>query len=401
MENFVKLAQICSTIKKTINPQNQPETEFWHYSIPEFDSNHMPQKVKGIEVQSNKLILNRPCILFSRLNPRIKRVWDLTTHQLNEYCIGSTEWVPFVIEDRSILEPRYLFWFLNSDRFVSLARSGVKAATKSRERVTKEQLFDVSLSLPPLSVQRRIAAIIDQADALRQKRRQALAALDRLTQSVFLDMFGDPVRNPKGWKITTLGNVLETIDSGWSPKCSENPANPDKWGILKLSAITSCEYNDSENKELPEGFIPRPEIEVKQGDVLFSRKNTYELVAACAYVHETRAKLMLSDLIFRLRIKSDAKILPIFLWQNLLHPGQRKQIQVLATGAAGSMPNISKAKLKEVSIILPPSEIQAEFAEKINKIRQMRQQMQIASKNIDTLFHSLQQRAFRGELQEG
>jgi type I restriction enzyme S subunit len=169
--------------------------------------------------------------------------------------------------------------------------------------------------------------------------------------------------------------------------------------VLKLGAVTYCEYSDIQNKSLPPGVAARPELEVKSGDVLFTRKNTYELVAACALVCQTRPRLMLSDLIFRLCIKKDAPLVPEYLWQLLIHPGQRAQIQRLAGGSSGSMPNISKQRLSTVSILLPPRALQQEFAAIVHASVNMRDRMKTnASDESNSLFDSLVQRAFKGEL---
>ena len=162
--------------------------------------------------------------------------------------------------------------------------------------VNKGTLGATPIPLPSLPGQRRIAAILDQAEALRAKRRHTLAQLDTLTQTLFLDLFGDPVANQKGWRRMPFAELLTGIDSGWSPTCLDRPVAGDEWGVLKLGAVTWCEYNPAENKALPLHMEPDPSLEVKRGDLLFTRKNTYELVAACALVRETPPRLLMSDL---------------------------------------------------------------------------------------------------------
>ena len=263
---------------------------------------------------------------------------------------------------------------------------------------TGQDLARYEFLLPPLAEQKRIAGILDAADALRAKRRESLAQLDSLLQSTFLTLFGDPVSNPMGWEKTTIGEVVENIDSGWSPSCLERPAKDDEWGVLKLGAVTYCKYRDDQTKALPPELAPRPEIEVKQGDLLFARKNTYDLVAACAYVHATRPKLLLPDLIFRLRLSKAARAEPIFMWQQLIVPRLRKHIQSFAGGAAGSMPNISKAKLRTIEVVLPPLHLQRRFAAIVESVERQKARQRAHLADLDALFASLQNRAFRGEL---
>lgn len=158
------------------------------------------------------------------------------------------------------------------------------------KHITKAKLLNVEVPFPPLEEQKRIAKILDAADALRAKRRQSLAQLDALLQSTFLDLFGDPVVNDRGWSVARLGDLLDNIDGGWSPKCLDRKANTEEWGVLKLGSVTKCFYDETKQKALPKDTEPRPAIEVREGDLLFSRKNTKELVCAAAYVSATRTK---------------------------------------------------------------------------------------------------------------
>src|SRR5690606_33476042 len=117
------------------------------------------------------------------------------------------------------LDSRYLYHWVKSPRFV---RDMVRKATgASYPAVTDKIVCESKLPLPPLPEQRRIAEILDKADALRAKRRAALAQLNTLTQSIFLDMFGDPATNPKGWPIDLIGDVAEIV-SGATPR-TDNP----------------------------------------------------------------------------------------------------------------------------------------------------------------------------------
>ena len=267
-----------------------------------------------------------------------------------------------------------------------------------QRRVPASFLADLAIPLPPLEEQRRIAAILDQAETLRTQRRTALALLDSLTQSLFLDMFGDPVANPKGWQRLPLSALVEKIDSGWSPVCLDRRAEEGEWAVLKLGAITSCEFKPQENKALPPDIAPVESIEVKPGDLLFSRKNTYELVAACALVNQTPARLMMSDLIFRFRLNASSAVIPQYLHRLLTYATKRQEVQKLAGGSAGSMPHISKAKLLDFLIEVPPLPLQKTFATRIASIEALKTTHRRALAALDALFASLHQRAFTGAL---
>ena len=313
---------------------------------------------------------------------------------INTLPVCTNQGFKSMVPREGCVAPDYLYWWLKTHR-ETLEHRGRGATFKE---VSKKIVEETVIPLPPLADQKRIAGILDAADALRAKRREALAELDTLLQSTFLDMFGDPVTNPMGWKIERLENWLDNIDSGWSPKCLDRKALIGEWGVLKLSAVTWCEFDESAQKALPPTLAPRPELEVAPGDLLFSRKNTRDLVAAAAYVHNVRPRLMLSDLIFRLRLESGIEMTPAFLWQLLIQAKQRRVIQRLASGSAGSMPNISKAKLKTLQLIKPPVDLQHRFAKIVESVEQQKVRQRSHLAELDSLFASLQSRAFQGDL---
>ncbi len=254
------------------------------------------------------------------------------------------------------------------------------------------------IPVPSLDEQIRIAHLLGKVEGLIVQRKQHLQHLDDLLKSVFLEMFGDPVRNEKGWDKKQFSELLDDIESGKSPKCEAREAAADEWGVLKLSAVTRGRFDENENKALPQDVLPSVRDEVKAGDLLFSRKNTYDLVAACAYVFKARPKLLMPDLIFRFAFKKNAEINPIFIWKLLICDSQRKRIQSLAAGAAGSMPNISKANLKTVLLPIPPWPLQNQFATIVEKVEGIKSLYQQSLTDLEALYGALSQQAFRGEL---
>lgn len=290
----------------------------------------------------------------------------------------------------------YLFRVLESDEIYRKFERLASGATVKNLNI--DLVKGVKIPLPPLEEQRRIAAILDQADALRRMRRASFAPLDVLTAASFSEFFGDPLTNNLKWPRILFGNVVKDIEGGWSPTCLDRPATESEWGVLKLGAVTYGRYDDRAQKSLPHNLSPRPALEVHNGDLLFTRKNTHDLVAACALVRETRSRLMFSDLIFRIVLKDHKITHPEYVHALLSHPAMRKEIQKLASGAAGSMPNISKARLRTIKIMLPPLDLQSRFAGVVQRIEALRGKFVADTAAFDALFASLQHRAFRGEL---
>lgn len=262
--------------------------------------------------------------------------------------------------------------------------------------VNRNYLVKMKIPLPPINIQKQIVEVLDEAQSIIDNRKDQIKLLDDLIESIFYNMFGDPVKNDKGWEVDFLKNNIHNIDSGWSPNCNSNQAPVDKWGILKLSAVTGKIYNSSKNKELPEGIEPKEQNEVKVGDLLITRKNTPDLVGDSCYIFETRNKLMLPDTIFRINTKDTInKLFLLFLLNNKTY---KYRIKGLASGSAKSMSNISKEKLKKIEILFPPIQLQNQFAAKVEVIQKQKQLLEDSLKLLEDNYNNLMQRAFKGQL---
>jgi type I restriction enzyme S subunit len=303
-----------------------------------------------------------------------------------------------LVPKAKVAYPNYLLYALRTPEVRKHLERHATGTSGSMRNISQDNIRATKIPLPPLSEQHRITGILDKADAIRLKREEGIRLTEELLRSTFLEMFGDPIANERGWPRKPLLEILDNIDSGWSPKCHDRRAEEGEWAVLKLGAVTYCKYQPEENKALPESEHSQPDLEVKAGDLLMTRKNTYDLVAACAFVFETPPRLMLPDLIFRLRIKEKAPLRTEYLWGLLTHPGKRRGIQSLAGGTAGSMPNISKAKLLSYLIELPPKPLQDKFAEFMHSHHRMMNRRRGLVAEQDGLFAALVQRAFRGEL---
>ena len=163
-----------------------------------------------------------------------------------------------------------------------------------------------------------------------------------------------------GWDKVRLSTCIESIDNGKSLVC-DTSARQGNWpAVLKLSAATYGFYRPEENKAMLDENQFVEDAAVRAGDLLFTRKNTPELVGMCAYVYDTPSRLMMPDLIFRLNTTNRCN--KVFLWKLINHNLFRDCIQAIATGSAKSMSNISKERLLNLKIILPPAELQEQFA---------------------------------------
>ncbi|KPL95699.1 hypothetical protein AN168_08435 [Vibrio splendidus] len=299
--------------------------------------------------------------------------------------------------DEAHAYPKYVFYMLSSSDFLKqLPKITKNSVNQSSFNVKNFQ--DLKIPLPPLEIQKQIAAVLEKADQLRKDCQQMEQELNNLAQSVFIDMFGDPVMNPKGWDKAPLSAIIEEFLGGKSLVAADDQNTEYKNRVLKISAVTSGEFKSKESKPLPNDYEPQVEHFVKSGDLLFSRANTTELVGATTMVFDEHTGLVLPDKLWRFVWKDEKSLSPVFIWQQLCEAGVRKEISKLSSGSGGSMKNISKGKLNTLQIVLPPLELQQKFERIYLKLRVELSNNQQQVKFADQAFNSLMQKAFKGEL---
>ncbi|MEY8200669.1 MAG: hypothetical protein RPS47_15645, partial [Colwellia sp.] len=234
---------------------------------------------------------------------------------------------------------------------------------------------------------------------IRRKRKQAIQLADEFLRSVFLDMFGDPVANPKGWPVHLMKEGMQSITSGWSAKGESFPCEDDGLGVLKISAVTSGTFKPSENKTVNRESVPTNKklIFPKKGDLIFSRANTRELVAATCIVQEDRSNVFLPDKLWL--IQPNLKyMLPEFLNFLIWQPKFKEQLTSQATGTSGSMLNISKAKFEATKTFFPDLVTQHKFKDIYWATQAVLERKHASDKKVGDLFSSLGSNAFFSRL---
>lgn len=289
------------------------------------------------------------------------------------------------------IEASYLQYFLLSQA-TRLERMGKGATVKG---ITLDRLIELSVPVPPLAEQRRIAAVLDKADGIRRKREESLQLLDGFLRSAFLEMFGDPVRNEKGWKVDEFGSVIRSIEPGVSVKGEDGAPGPTEWAVLKISAVTSGRYVPEDCKVVR--GAPERLVVPARGDLLFSRANTRELVAATCIVDRAAPRVFLPDKLWKITSRAEV-VTNEYLRYLLAEPRFRATLTRHATGTSGSMLNVSQEKLLRLRLPIPPIHLQQRFANQVWRTYDTRARLNEAGNQADKLFDSLAQRAFRGEL---
>jgi len=286
------------------------------------------------------------------------------------------------------VESRYLFHFLRTVDFYALASATTVPALR------KSDLQQLRVPLPPLPEQRRIAEILDKADTLRAKRRAALAQLDTLTQSIFLDMFGDPATNPKGWPQVSIGDHASKIGSGATPRGGEESYKPAGITLIRSMNVRDggfltdgLAFIDDEQAAQLEG------VTIETDDVLLNITG-----ASVARVCRAPADVLPARVNQHVAIiRPTATFNPHFLEQCLLSPSVKERLLKIARAGA-TREAITKSAIEQFKVIRPPRKLQDQFAARSNATERIHGQMCSAIAEFDGLFGALQHRAFRGEL---
>lgn len=309
-------------------------------------------------------------------------------------AFGSTEF-HVIRPDPSRMDARYLVHFLRRER-VRIDGERKMTGSGGQRRVPTHFLETLPIPVPSLAEQRRIAAILDQADALRAKRREALAQLDRLTQAVFIDMFGDPVGNPRQWpNAAVLGDVADIV-SGVTKGRRLNGTDVRPVPYLAVANVQDKSLNLSIVKEIEATEDEITRYRLQRNDLLLTEGGDPDKLGRGTLWQNELPECIHQNHIFRVRLKSD-EIHPVFL--NWLVGSERgKKYFLRSAKQTTGIASINMTQLRGFPLLVPPMPLQLKFASRLEDLASIRSRQTNALEEMDCLFASLQHRAFRGEL---
>ena len=261
------------------------------------------------------------------------------------------------------------------------------------QHVNRGEFLATPLYLPPLEEQRRIAAILDQAETLRTQRRQALAHLDTLTQSLFLDMFGDPADDAAKWPTTQLDKVADLV-TGY-PFRSEEYVNLDEG--IKLCRGANVLPGRLDWRDMacwPHAKVKEAEaFHLQPGDIVMAMDRPWISEGfKLAQVDNADCPMLLVQRVARIRPKDD--LTNEYLFAVLSHVAFTRHCKPTET----TIPHISPKDIRSFAFPLPPLPLQQTFATRIQAIEALKATHRAALAQLDALFAALQQRAFAGKL---
>lgn len=298
------------------------------------------------------------------------------------------------VKEPSHLDLRYLYYALIK------ANLAQRTITTSIPGLNRDDFYDTKIEVPPLKEQKRIAEILDKADSVRQKRQQAMDLTEEFLRSVFLDMFGDPISNPKKWDVKKLSEISTKIHSGSTPKGGSKvyvakgikflrSQNVWKNNIL-LDDIVYIDEKTHENMA---------KSSLKNKDILMTktgRINTENssLGRAALFIGEDDSANV-NGHVYLIRLMEEA--IHEFVVFILTTKEYRDYIRSVCVGGIDKR-QINKDHLQDFPIISPPLDMQMQFADKVNVARKMLEKAKVGVKESEQMFNALSQKAFAGEL---
>ena len=288
----------------------------------------------------------------------------------------------------SILDQDYLYHFLPK----ALLKIHSETPAVTVKHLSVKTIKEIEIPLPPLAEQKRIAAILDKADAIRRKRQQAIELADEFLRSVFLDMFGDPVTNPKGWDIVEIDQVcLDIVDCVNRTAPTVDYETPYK--MIRTTNVRNYRINleDTRNVEYPVYEKWTRRLTPSIGDIIFTR----EAPAGEAGIIETNDLVFLGQRTMHFRPNPEHTT-SIFLLYELMSENLKKQISTLSSGS--TVTHLSVPACKKFKIRKPPIELQREFAKRVEKVEALKAKLKASQLQAEEQFKALSQRAFAGEL---
>jgi type I restriction enzyme S subunit len=281
-----------------------------------------------------------------------------------------------------MINTRYLFHFLDT-YLEKLREQSIGGVIKY---IKLENLTDAQIPLPPLATQKRIAEILDAADALRRKDQELLKKYDELAQAIFIDMFGDPVKNEMGWDVKKIGSITK-VGSGSTPSRQIN-----SYFMGSIPWVKTTEVNG--------GIITSTEEMISDDALKNSSCKLYpqnSVIIAMYGQGKTRGQVALLGIQATTNqacgvILPCSELNPKFLFNYL----KLSYSELRNLGRGGNQENLNKGMIEDYIVMIPPIELQLEFNCIIDSLLNQKTNLKVVKS--ESLFNSLIQKAFKGEL---
>lgn len=288
--------------------------------------------------------------------------------------------------DKSV-DIKYLYFYLKYRGFNDVITGS------AQPQITGQSLEKISLNIPSFSTQTQIAQILDKSTALIAKRKAQIAELDKLVQSVFLEMFGDPITNPKKWRMGKIKDVIVKSQYGTSAKASEIKG---EYPILRMNNITyTGEMNYSDLKYIDLDEKDKTKYLVYKGELLFNRTNSKELVGKTGLYNRDFPMAFAGYLI---KVSPDCNIVNSEFLVCYMNSQYVKTILFNMAKNIVGMANINAKEMENIEIYIPDIKLQTQFAQIAEKIHAQKSFLQKSLAELEVQHQALMQKAFNGQL---
>ena len=295
-----------------------------------------------------------------------------------------------VIRPLAGVDPGYIFHYFKTGEYRALISR--LAAGANINNLRNEHLDGLSIPKRDIADQRRLAALLDQADALRRKRQESLRLAEEFRRSVFYQMFGNPSRNKRKLKVGVVGDLLESTQYGTSGKAE---ADSGEYAVLRMNNITyQGGWNFDSLKYMDLSEIELNKYSVRKGQILFNRTNSRELVGKCAVFREDKPMVFAGYLVRGIpKANADAE----YIAAHLNSKWGKERLLAMCKAIVG-MANINAEEFKSIPILMAPESDQKMFGNIVRESLARETSLTQSLAMSDDLFRSLQNRAFAGEL---
>lgn len=354
---YTKLKNINNYKSESINPAKMPDTVFEMYSVPIYETGH-PEYLRGDEIASNKAVVMKNDVLLCKINPRINRVW-VVGDESEHLNIASSEWI--VVRNEQY-NPEYLAWYFRTQKFQKLMVSEVAGIGGSLTRAQPKCVAEYPVPVLDRKEQDEIVNILNKCKFIIDSRNQELLKLDNLIKARFVEIFGDPVLNEKGWETRPFldmgscknGMNFHYEDSGVELNCLGVGDFKDYAVITNTELLPTVNLNE----------IPSEEYLLRDDDIVFVRSNGNKaLVGRSVAVYPGDIPTTFSGFCIRYR-KYDADITIPYLLRVLKTDSIRKKM----AGRGANIQNLNQQILGTLIIPVPPLELQKQFAEFVKQV---------------------------------
>ena len=295
----------------------------------------------------------------------------------------------FEIEEERVYPP-YLFRALKAPQMLSIYGRLGRGSVHRRRSISFERLAGVSIPLPPLAEQRRIAEVLDRADAIRRKRKEAIALTGELLRSAFLEMFGDPVTNPKGWKVGAIGDYAERVTKGESPGWQGFEYQEEGVRFVTSENVLWGSVDLEKAKFVPPAFDAKIErSRLRVDDVLVNLVGAS--VGRTALVPSEALPANINQAVAVVTLRRE-QLAPEFLLHQLLTSAMQHRLLGNVVDAARA--NISLTNIRELEVVVPPPKDQERWGTFIRAVQGHVGGQRAASIESDQLLSALVQQSF-------